>query len=232
MTASPHAQLPLDFDLRPSLSGEDFLVAASNAEAIAWLDRWPDWPATGIVIHGPTGCGKSHLAEVFMARSGAPRLSAEALVAGDPVSLTIDAQAWVIDDADEVVAAVAEETVFHLFNAVAASGGRLLMTAAGPPARWGVELPDLRSRLLTLPTAGIGQPDDILIEAVLLKHFADRQLRIESDVLAFILARMERSFAGARRVAAAVDAAALAEHRNITVPFVRRLIDAMDTATE
>ena len=232
MSVSSHPQLPLDFDHRPSLSGEDFLIAASNAEAIAWLDRWPDWPATGLVIHGPTGCGKTHLAEVFMARSGAARLAADSLRAADPVALSAGANAWVLDDADEVVATVAEETIFHVFNAVAASGGRLLMTAAAPPGRWGIELADLRSRLNALPTAGIGRPDDVLIEAVLMKNFADRQLRIEGDVLAYLLARMERSFAGARRIAAAVDAAALAERRNITVPFVRQVIDAMGTATE
>jgi chromosomal replication initiation ATPase DnaA len=232
MTTPSPAQLALDFEHRPSLTGEDFLVAPGNADAVAWLDRWPDWPAAGLVIHGPAGCGKTHLARVFMARSGAARMTDEVLRADEPAALFAGSGAWVVDDADAVAQAVPEATFLHFFNAVAEAGGHLLMTAAGPPGRWGIGLADLRSRLNALPTARIGGPDDALIEAVLIKLFADRQLRVEGDVLAYVLARMERSFAGARQVVAAVDAAALAERRNITVPLVRQVLDGAGTASD
>ena len=55
------AQLPLDLGHRASFSGEDFLVAPCNAAAVACLDSWPDWPAPGLAVHGPEGCGKTHL---------------------------------------------------------------------------------------------------------------------------------------------------------------------------
>lgn len=232
MNTVSHAQLALDFDHRPSLSGDDFLVAASNAAAVAWLDRWPDWPAPGLIIHGPGGCGKSHLVEAFRARSGAVPMTAEMLRSGNAVSGVAEARAWVVDDADHIVASLPETALFHAFNAVAEIGGHILMTAAAPPGRWGIALPDLSSRLNALPTAGIGRPDDELVEAVLIKHFADRQLRVDGDVLSYVTARMERSFAEARRLVAAVDAAALAERRNITVPLVRQVLDSMGATTD
>jgi len=214
------AQLSLDFDHRPALGGEDFLVAPCNADAVSWLDRWPLWPGPGLVLVGPAACGKTHLANVFLAQSGAQGLTAAALADTDPVALADMAPASVVDDADAVAAAGGEEALLHLYNAVAAAGRGLLLTARSAPARWPIGLRDLKSRLNALPTVEIGPPDDALISAVLVKQFADRQLRVDADVISYLTARMERSFDAARMLVTAVDRAALASGRNITVPLV------------
>ncbi len=219
------SQLPLAFEHRPALGAEDFLVAPPNREAVLWLDRWPDWPAPALAIHGPPGCGKTHLAHVFRARAGAD------LVAPGEIGAALDAvaratpRALAIDDAD---AALADEAAFlHLYNLIAGAGGHLLITARDAPARWGIALPDLRSRLSAAPAVALRPPDDELLAAVLAKQFADRQLRVGDDVRRFLLARMERSFDAARRIVAALDRAALAGRRNITVPLAREVLAAL-----
>ena len=60
-------QLILELPLRTAQGRADFLVTGSNADAVAWLDRWPDWPGPAMCIHGPEGCGKSHLLQVWCA---------------------------------------------------------------------------------------------------------------------------------------------------------------------
>jgi len=227
---TPPAQLPLDFAHRPALGGDDFLVAAPNAEAVAWLDRWPDWPAPALVIHGAPGCGKSHLCQVFLGASGGRAVSLEALRAASPPQLAGDAPALVLDGIEAGLAAGLELQLFHLYNFVAESRRHLLITAAAAPARWDVQLPDLRSRLNAAVACAIGPPDDRLIAAVLVKLFADRQLKIDDGVIAFLMTRMERSFDAARRLVAALDAAALAERRNITVPLAREVLGRMERA--
>ncbi len=216
-------QLPLDFDHRPALGGEDFLVAPSNAEAVAWIDRWPDWPGPALALHGPPGCGKTHLAQVFVAGNRACLVGARELSAAGHAKLT--APACVVDDAETVLAEGLEEALLHLHNRLAEAGRHLLLVARRPPARWTVALSDLSSRLKAASAIAIKPPDDTLITAVLVKLFADRQLRVDSDVVSFMVARMERSFDAARRLVAALDVAALAERRNITVPLVRRVLD-------
>lgn len=224
MTATMPRQLALGFDHRPSLSGDDFLVAPCNAEAVAWLDRWPDWRLPALAVYGPSGCGKTHLAQVFMARTGAPAVTVEALRTIEAPRLLGDAPACLIEDAEAVLAAGVEAAVLHLFNTVGEAGRHLLLTARRPPARWAVGLADLRSRLNAAAVVAIGAPDDALLAAVLVKLFADRQLRVEGEVISFMLARMERSFDAARRLVAALDAAALAGRRNLTVPLVREVL--------
>ncbi len=221
---SRQRQFTLEFEHRPALSAADFLVADSNREAVTWLDRWPDWPAPALVIHGPAGCGKTHLLRVFMAKSGAREVSAEQLRLIEPPALLDDVNACVIDDAEALPEAGLAEALLHLYNLAREAGKHLVLSARQPAARWRIGLKDLASRLNAVPTVAIHAPDDGLLAAVLVKLFADRQLRVDADVVPYMVARMERSFVAAGRWVEAIDLAALAEHRNITVPFVRNVM--------
>ncbi|MAF50306.1 MAG: DnaA/Hda family protein [Rhodospirillales bacterium] len=214
-------QLSFTFDHRPALSGDDFLVSACNREAIAWLDGWPDWPAPALIIYGPAGCGKTHLTQVFSARVDALSLSGaeseEALLS----RIGAGAAAYTADDADS---GFAEETLLHVYNAVSAAGGQLLLTASRPPKIWNPALPDLASRLLGAPACAIGLPDDELIKGVLFKLFSDRQLKIDAAVIDYLVQRIERSLDTARGLVDRIDRAALSRRRDITVPFVRDVL--------
>lgn len=210
-------QLPLDLGHRPAFGREDFLVGPGNAEAVGWIDRYPDWPGYGLAIAGAAGCGKSHLAQVFAGRAGAVLLAPADL---DPARVGAGS-AYVIDDADSVKD---ERTLFHMLNAVKEQGAHVLLTGRDAPARWPVALPDLASRLAALPVVRIAAPDDAMLEAVLVKMFADRQLAVAPDVIAYLLRHMDRSVAALRDLVARADAASLADRRPVTVPLVRELL--------
>jgi chromosomal replication initiation ATPase DnaA len=105
------------------------------------------------------------------------------------------------------------------------TGGALLLVGTDAPARWEVKLADLASRMKALTGAGISAPDDDLLAALLVKQFRDRQLRVGEDVVFYLLARMERSFAAVSEIVAAIDAAALERHRPVTVPLAREILD-------
>ncbi|HUB94911.1 MAG TPA: DNA replication protein [Stellaceae bacterium] len=204
---------------RPASGRGDFLVAPANEAAVAWLDRWPQWPGPALVLAGPAGCGKSHLARVFEARSGAVLLEPEGLAAALP---DLTARVAVLDRAD----AADEESLLHLYNLLAEQGGHLLILAREPPSRWGIRLADLRSRLLAAPVAILLQPDDALLAGLLVKLFADRQLAVEDKLVYFLVARMERSCAAAVALVAALDRAALAAKGPVTLALAREALGA------
>lgn len=216
-------QLPLDLGHHPALSESDFLVAPCNVEAHAWLTQWPNWQGSASVIFGPAGCGKTHLAHLFAARAAAIIIPARELEVSSPPRLLAKANAVVVEDCDASV--LDEPALFHLINLVKESGAFLLLSGHEPPARWKVTLPDLRSRLNAMPTLAIGAPDDSVLAAVLVKQFADRQIRIGEDLVSYLLGRMERSFAAYARMVERLDRAALAERRAVTVPLARRLLE-------
>lgn len=222
-------QLVLDLKHRPAHGADDFLVASCNSEAVAWLDRWPDWPGPALALFGPAGCGKTHMAHVWKVRSGARLLTPADVAQTPPDQLVADSKTLVVDGA---AAGQDERALFHLYNMVLEARGHLLITSRTAPARWGIELPDLRSRLAAAPAVAIGRPDDGLIGAVLVKLFADRQLQVDGDVLTFVLARMERTFAAAHALVAALDRAALAARRKITVPLAREVMAELEEQNE
>ena len=154
-------QLPLDLGHRTALSDGDFLVAPCNADAYAWLERWPRWPGPASVIFGPAQCGKTHLAHLFATRSGAVALAAAALTVADPPCLLAQAHAVVVEDCDRAGGdgeGLDETALFHLINLTKESGGFLLLTGREAPSRWKIGLPDLRSRLNAMAALAIGAP--------------------------------------------------------------------------
>ena len=231
------AQLPLDLGHRPALAREDFLVAPSNEVAVAWIDRWPDWPAHALAIYGPPGSGKTHLCQVWRQISGAIAIDAAMLRSDEPAAYLGDAEggvrACVVEDVADCLAAEPEvaRRLLHLYNMMLERRGYLLLSDREAPARWACPLADLRSRLSGMQAVALGGPDDGLIEVVLVKLFADRQLDVGGDVVRFLLPRIERSFAAARHTVAAIDRAALpAKRRQITVPLVRTVLQKLDAA--
>ncbi|MCW8915653.1 MAG: DnaA/Hda family protein [Magnetovibrio sp.] len=221
----PSQQIPFDFDHRPALGGEDFLVSPSNAGAIGWVERWPDWPGPVLVIVGPSGAGKTHLAHVFETQSGACLVSVQDLIDQRADGVLAGAKALILEDLETFLAQDLAEELLHLYNLSREEGIKILMTAKTPPARWNLTLKDLSSRLNTAPVAEISPPDDILLTALIVKQFADRQLVIDQDVLTYMLTRMDRSFSGVQSLIRAVDERALSQKRAITIPLVRQVIE-------
>lgn len=210
------AQLTLDLAGPGSFAREDFVVGDANRAALAWIDRWPDWPGRGLVLHGPEGAGKSHLAALWLARAGAVRAR--------PDSLPADPQAPVL--IEDIGPDLDEKALLHGYNRLAAAGRSLLITGRLPPAAWSLDLPDLRSRLLALPVAAVALPDDNLLRGLLVKLFGDRQLRVDERVIDYLIPRMERSYSAARALVAAIDQAALAGRRDIALPLVASVLAA------
>jgi len=222
------SQFAFSFAHRPALGGEDFLVAPSNRDAVAWIDSWRGWSHPVSVIHGPAGCGKTHLGHVFLAATDGVKVESATLAESEPETLTAHT-AVLLEGADHPLNSEAERRFFHLYNLAVESGCRLLLTARTPPVRWPIALADLASRVRAVPVIEILPPDESLVGAVLIKQFSDRQIRVDDAVVAFLVARMERSFEMALRVAAALDAAALAEKRRITLPLAARILERMTT---
>ena len=204
-------QLAFDLPSAEAMTREHFFVAPSNALALQAVEDWRNWPGRKLLVVGPDGAGKTHLAHVWAALADAVILSAEALAAADIASLS--GRAVVVEDADRIGAAEAQ--LFHLHNLVTTTGA-LLLTARTPPRDWGLHLPDLVSRMQATPIAHLDAPDDALLSAVLVKLFADRQVAVPANLIPYLVSRMPRSIGAARALVAALDARALALGRPIT----------------
>ena len=210
--ALPHAE---------SLTRDNFLEGLANTAGLALIDSWPDWPNRVMLLVGPEGSGKSHLAAIWAEQSGARSTSAHALTAPE-VPGALATGALVIEDVKS--ADIDERALFHLLNLAREDEACILITARVPPAALEIELHDLRSRLRAVPTVSRLPPDDQLLRALIVKFCADRQLAVDESVVSYLVTRIERSFAAARRAVELLDSEALRQRRPVTRALAAELL--------
>ena len=214
-------QLALALPHAESLTRDDFLEGPANAAGLALVESWPDWPNRTMLLVGPEGSGKSHLAAIWAERAGARSTAAHALTAaGVPGALATGA--LVVEDLRP--SDFDERALFHLLNLAREDEASVLITARLPPSAFEVELRDLRSRLRAIPTVSLLPPDDQLFRALLVKLCADRQLNVDESVVSYLATRIERSFAAERQAVELLDSEALRRGRPVTRALAAELL--------
>ncbi len=216
-------QLVLDLPQDQRWDEADFFVTACNEKALRLVQAWPQWHSPAAVIHGPPQCGKTYLARIWMARADATLVPARELRSW---TWTEPYVPLAIENVD--TEAFHEPALFHLLNQAREHRTSILLTGLIPPGQWPIRLPDLRSRLRSYPSIGIHPPTDEHLAAALLKHFSDLQIEIAPDVIAYLVARIERSMVAARGVVTYLDKLALSEHRKITRAFAAKAFKQME----
>ena len=218
------SQLAFDLPVTEAYRREDFFVSAAISQALAVIDGWREWPGGKLLLIGPEGAGKTHLAHIWAEATGAKVIAAGVLAQAD-LPVLAQSAAVCVEDAEAIADDRAAQTaLFHLHNLLAPAG-RLLITAASPPRDWGNILPDLQSRLQAAALTRLNAPDDALLAAVLVKLFADRQIVVAPNVIAYLITRIERSIATARRVVIQLDAVSLTLGRPITRALAAEVLD-------
>ena len=220
-------QLTLPIEHRVAQGVENFFVNDGNRGAVAWVDQWPDWSFTALVIVGPAASGKTHLANIWKVRANAETVclgesDIEAAVAA------VENHPIFIDNCDVAVGEDdGQRALLRLYNLARAAGRQLLLTAQTPPSAWGVTLADLSSRLNTAMVVSIEAPDDQTLWAITRKLFSDRQIAVDESVVTYVLSRSTRSFTSLSRTVDALDKAAWAAKRPITIVLAREVLSTL-----
>ncbi|MEM1074471.1 MAG: DnaA/Hda family protein [Pseudomonadota bacterium] len=217
-------QLGFDLPTVAAMGRADFMVAPSNHIAVAMIENWRNWPGGKLVLTGPKGAGKTHLAHVWANASGATVIPARSLRSTDVPNLSQTPVA--VEDVPELQSLPDGQTaLFHLHNLMQSEGRALLLTGTGAPKSWPLKLPDLISRIGAITTVALDPPDDALLTAVLAKLFADRQLAPKPELLSYLIRRMDRSFQAAQNIVERLDKASLARKKPITRALAADILD-------
>jgi len=213
-------QLILDLRTIPSMGREDYYVSKSNEEAVKWVDKWPEWLTFGFVVVGPSGAGKSHLANVLKYFSKGILIKNSDIRDKNIMELS-DNSCLILEDIDTNLS---EINLLHLFNFLSENNSKIMITSKIPIKKLNISLADLRSRLSSLPQVNLGLPDDKLISRVIIKQFTDKGVKVDMEVVNYLLKRVDRSFSSINNIVSMVNMASIQSARKITVPFVRKLL--------
>lgn len=219
-------QLPLGFEPCNYMGVEDFMVSDCNRQAFTMIESWPNWLSSGLFIYGPKGCGKSHLAHLFIDRvrrngkniSGTTIIKAEQINMRNVAKLAKENHSIVIED---VFPRNNDEALFHLFNLFNEEGKYMLWTSEKPVNLMHFKLRDLQTRLNMLPAAAISDPDDLMLQMLVVKLFNDRQIMIGQDILNYILNNSCRSFAYICDLVSRIDELSLSRRSSVNYDIVK-----------
>lgn len=226
-------QIPLYLPTKNQYKLQDFISSSCNSLALQAVTSWPNWSFFALSIFGPTGSGKTHLAHIFAdyvnLKMKRP-ISISLIKACDLKINKIDYlcqhnPCLIIED---ITTHINEEALFHLFNSYQSKQGYLLFTSEIPLARLNFKLKDLSSRLKQVPSVAISEPDDQMLEALIVKLFSDRQILISGDILNYIIQNMERSFAYGVKLVSKIDEISLIKKRSVSITIVKEAMHLLN----
>ena len=220
MNNSVYQQLILDLRSIPSMGRNDYFVSDVNKEAVTWLDAWPNWTTFGFIVCGPLGSGKSHLAQVLKTLSHGYIIEAKD-VSDQNIDQLSEKKCLIIENIELLTS---ETLLFHLYNMLLENKNNLMITSKLTMSQISFELPDLKSRLLSMPQVNIGFPDDRLLKNLLIKQFLDKGILVEMEVIYYLIKRIDRSFEAISKLVSKIDFKSLEKAKKITIPFIKNTI--------
>ncbi|MAR79341.1 MAG: hypothetical protein CMM18_03820 [Rhodospirillaceae bacterium] len=209
------SQYNFEFKNIPAFERKDFIVSSSNFEAVSWLDKWPNWEKSGIFFYGAPGSGKTHLIHSWKFKTGGLILN-EKNSSNFSINKIYENKHLAVDNASKIP----EKTLLHVINICIEEKGTIFILDREAPARWEVSLKDLESRLRAMTTVELKNPDDKLIEQLFFKLFYDRQIKINDDVVKYLVKRVERDFEYIQSIVEIIDTKSFSYKKEITIPFV------------
>jgi len=219
-------QLPFDLGSNLAYERDDFWVSKANEAAVSWIDRWPDWSSSAIIIFGEPASGKTHLSQVWKGQSNAIEIKVKEIKNIQIEKFIKDSENIIIENIGDIIGDLeSEKIIFHIYNNIKERGGYLLLTSQQPIKNYNFKLADLESRFMSLPIAALTPPDEDLMAVILTKVFSDRQIFVSQKVVNFIVLRLDRSFLAIRDIVKKIDHLSLIEKRSITIPLVKKVID-------
>ncbi len=221
-------QILFSLGKKTSYNVDDFFVSPENELALKQIMLFPNWGAdrlAGIcMIIGPAFSGKTHLAHIFASLAGAKFIDEKFLRERSKIDKF---QALVIDDFDQKLDY--EEEIFHIFNDCLDQKKFLLILSSR--SEFSFKTKDLASRIQAINSIRIGDPSLELIEAILYKNFADRQISISPEVIKFILSRMERSYLVAHEIIERIDQKSLKLRSKINMALAKEVLQSLEESS-
>jgi len=214
-------QTLLKFELEQNFTYDDFFVSKCNYFAFSLIESWPKWEKNILNIYGEKFSGKSHLSEIFKKKNKAIIIKNNEI--NEEFFKKIRFYENIILDNLEYIND--ENILYSIINFVEQYNKYLIVNSINPINTLDFTLPDLKSRLKNCVYAKIEKPDDDMIFALILKHFSDRQIKIEKKVIEYITKRIERSYGKILDFIYKVDQFSLINKKSIDYKVIKKILE-------
>ena len=218
-------QLTIEMPKRTALNREDFLVNVRNKVAVDFIDNFYKKSIKLGILIGPKGSGKTHLVNVFCKSLEGVNWSFLSSENKNIYDIFNTNDVIIIENINNFHSKQKEEFLFHSINLSKELNKALLLTSSLQVSKLNFKMSDLVSRLEAMNTASIEEPDDTLMEALIIKLFNDRQISVKPKTVNFLMQRIERSYLGVSEIIELIDKVSLSQKKSISIKLIKGLID-------
>tara|TARA_B100001057_G_scaffold361809_1_gene364279 strand:+ start:609 stop:1289 length:681 start_codon:yes stop_codon:yes gene_type:complete len=218
-------QLTIKMPKRTALNREDFLVNSRNEDAVDFIDNFYKEPIKLGILIGPKGSGKSHLVNVLCKSLGEIKWSFLRSENKNIYDIFNINDVIIIENINNFNSKQKENFLFHSINLSKELNKALLLTSSLKVSKLNFKTLDLVSRLEAMNAAFIQEPDDILMEALIIKFFNDRQLLVKPKIVNYLMQRIERSYLGVSEIIELIDKVSLSQKKSVSIKLIKDLID-------
>ena len=217
-------QLYFEMPNKTSLGVEDYIVTDSNSFAFDLIVKMVKGEINFGLISGPPYSGKTHLSKILIKNAS----NYKSFYIDRDYQNILDefevSDIFILENIDKVKHDKTEQHLFHIINLVKENNKKLLMTSRKSISEIDLSLEDLKSRLNSILEAKIKEPDDQLMELILIKIFNDKQLKINPNVIDFLMSRLVRSYKSINLFIEKIDKFSLEKGKKITIPLINDLL--------
>ncbi len=209
-------QLIFDIPNFENYNPQDYFVSSSNDDVAKLIKLFPKWHNNGMVVCGPKKSGKTHLAHIWKSMANANLYDFRT---DFDIRKIISTENCIFDNFDSL-SKRNEKALFQIYNDIIKNKKFILILISND--KFFVKLLDLKSRLKALNFAKINDPDDLLINAIILKFFHDNQIKVAPDVVHFILNRISRNFNEIQIFLTKLNKLSIEHKSKISIPFLNK----------
>ncbi|MDC0328684.1 DnaA/Hda family protein [Candidatus Pelagibacter sp.] len=214
-------QLLLEFEYDQNFRDDDFYVGQSNFYPFELLNKWPNWEKNFLNISGDKFSGKTHLTNIFLKKFNGIRIESSSL--NDEHLRKIKPYQNIV--LENFNLNINEKLIYSLFNTIDQDNKFLIITSLEPIAEIDFRLEDLKSRTKNCLLAKIGNPDDELMFALILKNLSDRQITLDKKLINFIIKRVERSYGKIFEFIYKIDKISLKKKKSIDFKIINEALE-------
>ena len=215
------SQLVFKFPFKTKYYEQDYFVSSNNFSSYRLIESWPNWPGKWVNIFGPTGSGKTHLANILEKKIDSVKIIEAKNIDDDTMTLFNTFNCLIIDNYKNNI----EENIFYsLLNQSKQHDSFLVINSSVSIQDFKFNLIDLKSRAQSFINVGIDLPTDDLLRVIITKYFSDKQIEISPKISEYIIKNIERSYEKVFKLVKKIDDLSLSSGKSININLIKKVL--------
>ena len=188
-----------------NFKSDDFLKLPENIDAYNFLDNFFQQNnyqknlLKSLILKGESGCGKTHLLNIYAQKYQANFISEEQIKSENPLRIFCENEFYIIDNFYQIED---EEKLLQYLNCATESKAFLILSCNENKI---FELKDLQSRIKNIPSCHINQASLESLKQIFINILSRKQIDLSNQIINFIFTNISPNYFSVGQIIKKID---------------------------